>query len=179
METVFSWPLIGIVCWRKWLLVSCHVQDQSKIRGWQQLLRCFFPAYRRWNSCWFSAFAIYTGFASAQGFWLTWVGLFHQYRKARKGLRLASFPPAKEHSSEDCPQTFLLGCFYLRPCIRKNLLLFLLCKIPFFISVALASPRHIATIYVLCSWPPPGPKGLTSVWADALSCSETKGELWH
>lgn len=178
---MFSWSLIGIVCWRKWLLVSCHVQDHSGVRGWLQLFRCLFQLTGGGILAVFLAlqFTLTQGFASAQGFWLTWVELFYQYWKARKGLQLESFPLVKECCSENCAQTFPPGSFYLRSYIRKNLLLFLLFKIPFFISVALASPRHIATISISCSWPPLGSKGLSRVWADALSHSETNGELWH
>lgn len=108
----------------------------------------------------FLALQFTQGFASAQGFWLTWVGLFCQYWKARKGLQLRSFLPAEEHSSENCPQTFLLGSFDLRHYIKKTLLLFLLFRILFFISVALASPGRIATFSVSCSWPPVGLRSL-------------------
>lgn len=153
---MFSWSLIGIVCWRKWLLVSCHVQDQSEVRGWLQLLRCFFQLTGGGIFAVFLALQFAQGFASAQGFWLPWVGLFCQYWKARKGLELGSFLPAEEHSSENFPQTFLLGSFDLRPYIKKTLLLFLLFRILFFISVALAHSGHIATISVSCCWPPVG-----------------------
>lgn len=39
-EQLSCWFLIGIICWRKWLLLSWQTEEQSEVRDWLWLLRC-------------------------------------------------------------------------------------------------------------------------------------------